>query len=86
MYICTCAYVSMYILIYTYIPLFRPVHPALHSQAVEAVLCRGELEFDGQVSHAALPSDAAYLPASQSTQPNTSLLPTPVENLPAGHN
>ena len=84
MYICTCAYVCMYIHIDTYIPLFRPVHPALHSQAVEVVLCRGELEFEGQVSHAVLPSDEAYFPVSQSTQPNASLLPTLIENLPAG--
>ena len=82
MYICTCAYVCMYIHIDTYIPLFRPVHPALHSQAVEVVLCRGELEFEGQVSHAALPSDEAYFPVSQSTQPNASLLPTLIETCP----
>jgi len=41
-----------------------PVHPELHVHAVEAVLCSGEMEFDGQASHSAVPETALYLPAA----------------------
>jgi len=44
-----------------HIPPSRPVEPALHVQAVTAVLCAGELESAGQSTHAAAP---VYLPTT----------------------
>jgi len=43
-------------------PASRPVQPVLQEQALEAVLCKGELELDGQLSHIEDPALDLYLP------------------------
>jgi len=44
-----------------------PVKPALHVQAVEAVLPSGELELDKHAVQASLPAVSLYLPATHAT-------------------
>jgi len=43
-------------------PPLNPEKPALHAQAVEVVLCKGELERDGQLSQSEDPVLDLYLP------------------------
>jgi len=43
------------------VPPLGPDQPALHLQAVETVLCTGESDSDGQLSHAADPRDFSGL-------------------------
>jgi len=45
-------------------PPAAPEYPALHVQAVAAVLSAGEPEFAGQLSHLAIPLPVVYVPAT----------------------
>ena len=46
---------------------FTPFHPALHTQAVPAMLLAGEMEFSGQPRQPSFPGTVLYVPAAQPT-------------------
>jgi len=48
--------------------MFVPVHPALQTQSVNAVLLRTEMQLGGQSVHATEPLLGLYFPATQAEQ------------------